>query len=224
MAEEDAFKKVHASWRRQGYPFATLVPSLATAIGTSADRPAALAELIGIILNDGVRLPTARIEGIHLAEGTPFETHLRRADEAGQRVLPSEVAQALRHALADVVANGTAKRLAGVYKDADGKPLLVGGKTGTGDELAEHYGPGTKAGKEKEVSRSAAFAFFLGDRFFGVITAHVPGPNAKHYRFTSALPTQVIKALEPSLAPLLRGTKPPSERPAGQMLVAEPGR
>ena len=222
MAEEDAFKKVHASWRRQGYPFASLVPSLATAIGTSADRPAALAELIGVILNDGIRLPTERIARIHLAEGTPFETHLRRADGAGERVLPSEVAQALRWALADVVANGTAKRLAGVYKDAEGKPLVVGGKTGTGDELAEHYGPGTAAGKEKEVSRSAAFAFFLGDRFFGVITAHVPGPNAKHYRFTSALPTQVIKALEPALAPLVLGTEPVRERPPGQMLVAEP--
>jgi hypothetical protein len=59
------------------------------------------------------------------------------------------------------------------------------------------------------VSRSAAFAFYLGDRFFGVITAHVPGPNAKHYRFTSALPTQVVKALAPALTPLLRS---PPER------------
>ena len=33
-----------------GYPFASLTPSLATAIGSSGDRPAALAELMGIIL------------------------------------------------------------------------------------------------------------------------------------------------------------------------------
>ena len=39
MAEEDAFTKVYASWRRQGYPFASLVPSLATAIGSSAAGP-----------------------------------------------------------------------------------------------------------------------------------------------------------------------------------------
>jgi hypothetical protein len=89
--------------------------------------------------------------------------------------------------------------------------LPIGGKTGTGDELAEHYGPGTAAGKRKEVSRSAAFAFFIGERFFGVITAHVPGPNAQHYRFTSALPTQVVKALAPALQPLIgrpEGAKP----------------
>ncbi len=95
-----------------------------------------------------------------------------------------------------------------VYRDAEGQPLAVGGKTGTGDELAERYGPGTAAGKAKEVSRSAAFAFFLGDRFFGVVTAHVPGVNAAGYRFTSALPVQVLKALEPALAPLM--TAPPA--------------
>jgi hypothetical protein len=34
------------------------VPSYATAIGSSADRPLALAELMGIIVNDGQRRPT----------------------------------------------------------------------------------------------------------------------------------------------------------------------
>jgi hypothetical protein len=159
------------------------------------------------------------VEAIHLAEDTPYETHLSHQGSRAERVLPTEVARALRAALADVVAQGTAQRLAGVYTDADGTPLAVGGKTGTGDELAERYGPGTAAGKEKEVSRSAAFAFFLGDRFFGVITAHVPGPNAARYRFTSALPTQVLKALEPALAPLLRAP-PPDKGPARALLAA----
>jgi membrane peptidoglycan carboxypeptidase len=220
IAEEDAFRKVHQSWRRQGYPFASLVPSLATAIGTSADRPAALAELIGIILNDGVRLPTMRVEAVHFAEDTPYETHLSRPAGAPERVLPREVAAALRGVLADVVEQGTARRLSGVYKGADGEPLVVGGKTGTGDELADRYGPGTEAGKGKEVSRSAAFAFFLGERFFGVITAHVPGVNAAGYRFTSALPTQVLKALEPALAPLLAEPAPPPRPARGQRVAA----
>ena len=66
--------------------------------------------------------------------------------------------------------------------------LPIGGKTGTGDELSDTY-----RGKDREVSRSAAFAFFIGDRFFGVVTAHVPGDQARHYKFTSALPTQVLK-------------------------------
>jgi membrane peptidoglycan carboxypeptidase len=206
IAEEDAFEKVHASWRRQGYPFSSLVPSLATAIGSSADRPAALAELIGIILNEGLRLPTVHVQGISIAENTPFETHLIRSADAGERVLPREITLVLRRALADVVANGTARRLAEVYQDSDGGSLQVGGKTGTGDELVERYGPGTAAGENKEVSRSAAFAFFLGDRFFGVITAHVPGPNIKGHRFTSALPTQILKTLEPVLEPVLHGT------------------
>ena len=203
MAEEDAFLHLHASWLRQGYPFAALVPSLATAIGSSADRPAALAELIGVILNDGVRLPTIHVERIHLAEGTPFETHLSHGGGA-ERVFEPALARTLRRSLEDVVAGGTARILSGVYTGADGALIPVGGKTGTGDELVERYGPGTAAGERKEVSRSAAFAFFIGERFFGVITAHVPGVNVEGHRFTSALPVQVLKALEPALRPMVR--------------------
>ena len=218
ILEEDAFEKVHEAWARVGYPFPSLVPSLATAIGSSADRPSALAELVGIILNDGVRQPTVRVTRLDFAEGTPYETRFVRSG-GGERILPSEVAAALRRALTDVVANGTAKRLAGTFKDAAGRPLPTGGKTGTGDELADHYGPGTTAGKEKEVSRSAAFTFFIGDRFFGVITAHVPGPNAQHYRFTSALPVQVLKTLEPALAPMI--IEPPALSASPAKVVAE---
>jgi membrane peptidoglycan carboxypeptidase len=219
MAEEDAFRHVHASWLRQGYPFASLVPSLATAIGSSADQPAALAELIGVILNDGVRLPTVHVERIHLAEGTPFETHLRRGDDGAERVFPRPVARILRRSLEDVVLGGTARVLSGVYTHADGSLIPVGGKTGTGDELVDRYGPGTAAGERKEVSRSAAFAFFLGQRHFGVITAHVPGVNVEGHSFTSALPTQVLKALEPALRPLVRDTA--TEPIAWQETVAE---
>jgi hypothetical protein len=53
------------------------------------------------------------------------------------------------------------------------------------------------------VNRTAAFAFFVEDRLFGVITAHVEGPEAAEYRFTSSLPTQLFRALMPSLAPML---------------------
>jgi hypothetical protein len=55
MLETDAFASLHAGWQRLGYPFPTLVPSYATAIGSSADNPQALAELIGIVVNDGAR-------------------------------------------------------------------------------------------------------------------------------------------------------------------------
>ncbi len=59
MLEIEAFLDIHQRWQAVGYPFDHLVPSLATAIGSSGDRPAALAELMGIILNDGVRPPSA---------------------------------------------------------------------------------------------------------------------------------------------------------------------
>ncbi|MBK8175859.1 MAG: transglycosylase domain-containing protein [Rhodospirillales bacterium] len=213
MLEDEAFEKLHEAWAQVGYPFATLVPSLATAIGSSADRPAALAELVGIILNDGVRQPTVRIKSVHLAEGTPYEAHLVRPGEAGEQLFPAEVAVALRRALANVVANGTAKRAYGAFVDANGRQLPCGGKTGTGDET---FGRGS--GRSKEVGRAAAFAFYIGDRFFGVITAHVPGERAGRYTFTSALPTQVLKVLAPSLEPLITR---PVQRPDGVQVIAK---
>ena len=45
-----------------GYPFSHLVPSLGTVLGASGDRPDALADLMGIILNDGLKLPTGSID------------------------------------------------------------------------------------------------------------------------------------------------------------------
>jgi membrane peptidoglycan carboxypeptidase len=205
IAEEDAFAELHAAWQHQGYPFSSLVASLATAIGTSADRPSALAELMGIIVNDGVRLPTLRIERLVFAEGTPYETHFATAPGQARRVFEPEVAAILREALESVVANGTARGVLGVYASVDDDPLRVGAKTGTGDELSENFAQGTAAGREKEVSRSAALAFFLGARHFGVVTSHLPGPNIDALHFTSALPTHVLRALKPAIAPVLHG-------------------
>jgi hypothetical protein len=40
MLEREAFRRIHAQWQATGYPFPSLVPSLATALGTSpTDRP-----------------------------------------------------------------------------------------------------------------------------------------------------------------------------------------
>jgi hypothetical protein len=47
--------------------------------------------------------------------------------------------------------------------------------------------------------------FVIDDRFFGTLTAYVPGADAEHYHFTSSLPVQVLKLLAPTLHPLLRG-------------------
>jgi membrane peptidoglycan carboxypeptidase len=202
VMEEDTFKRIHRQWQKVGYPFPALVPSLATAIGSSADQPLALSELMGIIVNDGMRLPMSRVERLHFAAGTPYETVVERQRQAGERVLPVEVARTARQALLAVVKHGTARRVDGAFADSDGVPLIVGGKTGTGDELVDSAG--LKAVRTSEVSRSGAFVFFIGDRFFGTVTAHVPGAHAREYAFTSALPVQVLKALAPALEPLLR--------------------
>lgn len=199
LVEQEAFEEIHRSWQRLGYPFASLTPSYATALGSSADRPAALAELVGILLADGVRKPVLRIGELRAAEATPFETHFVAAGGGGERVLPVEVAAAARRVLASVVEGGTARRLAGAFRSPQGGALTVGGKTGTGDHRFETYGRGGVLLSSRVVSRSGTFVFFLGERHFGTLTAYVKGPQAAEYRFTSALPSQVLKHLAPVL-------------------------
>ncbi|MGH7058768.1 MAG: transglycosylase domain-containing protein [Stellaceae bacterium] len=211
LLEEDAFDKILVDWRRQGYPFSHLVPSDGTAIGSSGDRPDALADLMGIIVNGGVRVPTVSLQRLDFAVGTPYETDLAVALEQ-QRVLAPEVAQTVRRALIGVVADGTATRLRGIYRAPDGSTLPVGGKTGTGDNRFDRFGRGGRLVSQRIVDRTATFVFFLGDRFFGTVTAYVPGRAAGQYHFTSALAVQLLKALKPQLDPLL--TAPAAIPPA----------
>ncbi|QVW22330.1 penicillin-binding protein [Pseudomonas hormoni] len=204
MLEIEAFLDIHARWQKVGYPFDHLVPSLATAIGSSGDRPAALGELIGTILNDGVRMPTLRIDTLHFAANTPYETKLINDPDAGKRVMPSEVAAAMREALSQVVDAGTAKRVSGSFITPDGKPLAMGGKTGTGDNRIEAIGSGGRILSSKSINRTATFVFYIGDTHFGTLTAFVPGRTAEAFKFTSALPVQVLKGMAPILTPYLQ--------------------
>jgi membrane peptidoglycan carboxypeptidase len=218
MLEESAFDLIHESWQRLGYPFEAFMPSYASAIGSSADRPAALAELVGIIVNDGVRLPMRRLEYLHLAQGTPFETRFEPEPVEGERVMPVEVARALRGALTEVVEGGTAARCHRAFRRRDGSYLTVGGKTGTGDHRYETYGKGGKVIESRVVNRAATFVFFVGDRFFGVITAIVPGKEAARYSFTSTLPVHLLGKLAPKLMPLVDERAAPrakAKAPAG---------
>jgi membrane peptidoglycan carboxypeptidase len=215
LIEEDAFERLLQDWRHQGYAFGRLVPSLATAIGSSGDRPDALAALMGIILNDGVRLPTSDLARVQFAAGTPYETELDYKPEAPERVMSPEVAATLRAALAGVVADGTAIRVRGVYAGADGRPLAIGGKTGTGDNRFESFGPGHQLIESRPVDRTATFVFFLGDRLYGTVTAFVSGEQAGSYHFTSALAVSLLKALAPQIQPLLAA---PSDPPGGELL------
>src|SRR5262249_33094759 len=203
LLEIQAFTEIHQAWQRLGYPFEMLTPSYASAIGASGDRPAALAALMGILLNDGVQYPQLRFDTFHVAADTPYETFIARPPMPGERVLAPEVAAVARSALVEVVEQGTARPLKGVYRRPDRQPLPVGGKTGTGDHRRESHGVHGQLIGTSVVSRAATFVFFLGDRFFGVVTAYVTGPEAAHYHFTSAFPMQVLKGLAPVLTSCL---------------------
>ena len=203
LLEIDAFAQIHASWQRLGYPFERLVPSYATAIGSSGDRPAALAELMGIIVADGVRQPSVQLETLHFAAGTPFEARMRRAPQGAERVMAPEVAATVRRAATTVVDQGTARRLKGALDGPEGQPLAIGGKTGTGDNRLNSYNARGVLTGSRVINRTATFVFFLGDRHFGTITAYVPGPAAEGFRFTSALPVQILKLMAPLLKPAL---------------------
>jgi hypothetical protein len=202
LLERDAFRRIHLEWKALGYPFASLAPSYASAIGSSGDRPSALAELVGIIAADGVRLPSVRVTELRFAAGTPYETALTPTAEPVQVMRP-EVARALRGALLDVVESGTAGRARAAFVGSDGTPLPLGGKTGTGDHQRKRFDRWANVIGSEYVSRSATLVFFAGDRFHGVITAHVEGPKAADYAFTSSLPTQVLKQLAPLLQPII---------------------
>jgi membrane peptidoglycan carboxypeptidase len=203
LLEIEAFLEVHRNWQQHGYPFESLVPSLATAIGSAADRPAALAELAGIIANEGVRQPTNRITELRFAADTPYETVMQPLDGDPPRVMPVEVATALRTAMVSVVDHGTAVRAKGALVAPDGRVAVIGGKTGTGDHRYKTFGPGGKLLESRVVNRTATFVFLIDDRFYGVITAYVHGPDAANFAFTSSLPAQLFKALAPKLSPLL---------------------
>jgi len=217
--EQDAFARMTAYWRRLGFPFEQLVPSYATAIGSSADRPAALAELMGIIANDGVRRPTSSIQGLRFASDTPYHTVFQPAPGSGERVLPVPVAQALRRVLAEVVESGTARRVAGAFQEPGGKPIVVGGKTGSGDNRFDTFAGRGRLISSRPVSRTAAFAFYIGDRYFGIITASVAGKEAAQYQFTSALPVTVLRLLAPQIS--ARAPHDVVARPAAHPLAAQ---
>jgi membrane peptidoglycan carboxypeptidase len=173
--ERDAFNRMVPYWQRLGFPFKTMVPSYATAIGNSSDRPMALAELLGILVNDGVRRRPITLKNIHFARGTPYETVFERPPEKGERALPVEVARTVA------------------------KVITVGGKTGSGDNRYETFNRYGGVLTSRATNRTAAFVFYIGDRYFGVVTAYVQGREAANYRFTSALPVTVLKFIAPTI-------------------------
>ncbi|MBU1566282.1 MAG: transglycosylase domain-containing protein [Proteobacteria bacterium] len=203
VLEIDAFSDIHRRWVNLGYPFEHLVPSLATALGSSGDRPAALAELVGIILNGGKRFPTHRFTKIEFAKDTPYESIVEPPPPDPVQVLHPEVARVVKETMGKVVNEGTARRLLNSFKQTDGGPLPIGGKTGTGDNRI--FVSTSSGGKtsSKALNRTATFVFYLGDNHFGVLTAFVTGKSANAFSFTSALPLQVLKGMVPVILPYI---------------------
>jgi hypothetical protein len=200
LLEIEAFLDLHRGWERLGYPFASLTPSLATAIGSSGDRPAALAELMGIIVNNGVRQPTVLVDSLDFAAGTPYETRMGRSEQPTSQVLAPEIATVVRGVLSQVVDVGTARGLRpALVRPGGGPPHLMGGKTGTGDHRYFVYAKNGAVVESRVVSRAATFVFMLDERYFGTVTAYVPGAEAGRFHFTSGLPVRIVGLLMPTL-------------------------
>jgi hypothetical protein len=206
--EEDAFLRMTPHWQQLGFPFERLVPSLATAIGSSSDRPVALAELMGIIVNDGVRRPTYEIKKLLFASGSPYQTTLEMKPDDGRQVMNAAVARALREILALVVDKGTARKVAGSFINPDGDPMIAGGKTGSGDNRFFVFGRGGLRISSTPVDRTATFVFYIGRQYYGTITAFVDGPQSGHYAFTSALPVSMLKLFAPTINSSLARPEP----------------
>lgn len=207
ILEQKAFDLIYLKWKNLGYSMSHLVPSLATALGTSADKPASLAKLMGIVLNDGKLFSNEILSEISFAERTPFFTKFSYQSEPAQQVLPAIIAKTVKKALYRVVSDGTAIRLKKGLKIANNKYLKVAGKTGTGDHRFKEY---TSSGALKEarvVNRTATFMFIVDDRFFGTISAFVPGEQAKNYKFTSSLPVALLGTFEEVFTPLVDDIK-----------------
>ena len=73
-----------------------------------------------------------------------------------------------------------------------------------GDNRIEAIGSGGRILSSKSINRTATFVFYIGDRHFGTMTAFVPGQSAETFKFTSALPVQVLKGMAPILTPYLQ--------------------
>ena len=104
-------------------------------------------------------------------------------------------------ALVDIVDAGTARRLHGAQY-GDKAPMLVGAKTGTGDNRKKYFARGGQLVREEVVNRTATVVFFIGDAFFGNLTVYVPGPPPP----ISGLPAPARAApgaMAPALQPLL---------------------
>jgi len=154
---------------------------------------------MGIIVNDGLRRPTYLMNTLHFAQDTPYETVFEADASKQDRVMDIAVAQALRQALTTVVTAGTAQRVNGIFVGPDQQPVTVGGKTGSGDNQLITVSRNGRTRSAQSTNRTATFVFYIGDRYYGVLMAYVPGREADKYHFTSSLPVTILKLISASV-------------------------
>ncbi len=212
LLEQVAFQRITKRWQRLGYPFDSLTPSYATAIGASGDRPAALAKLAGILLNGGVATRTATVRSLDFAVNTPYATRFVLQPAPGKRLLPTQVASLVRRSMLEVVEGGTARSIRGAFvmPGKGGAPLPVAGKTGTGDQRFQAYAPGGPLIASHSVTRSATFVFVVGEHFFGTVTISAREPHAARYSYASALVVRLLRYMAPQVAAMVA---PGSDQP-----------
>ena len=157
----------------------------------------------------GKRIPTYRFTKVEFGKDTPYATIVESADAqsppgAACRKLP----RCQRQTLGKVVSEGTARRLSNSFPQRDGSPLVIGGKTGTGDNrIITSSGHKTSG---RALNRTATFVFYLGDNHFGTLTAFVNGRSAGALSFTSALPSPGTERDGSGIAALYQWIQPKS--------------
>jgi membrane peptidoglycan carboxypeptidase len=192
VLEAQGFEAILDQWQKIGFPFEYIVPSLATALGSSGDKPRALAKLVGIALNDGKDFREPIIEELHFAKDTPYEVILARKTPppTSEQVMTYEVAQVIKNVLRDTVETGTAVKIKETFK-----PLVAGGKTGTGDNQLKEVRADGSIIDQTALSRTATFVFYIGTKWYGSITVHVDQDEADHSTFTSSYAVTLLKLL-----------------------------
>ena len=128
---------------------------------------------------------------------------------AGEQVLNPDVARAMKGLLGEVTHNGTARRPGGAYLDNEGQPVATGGdKTSTGDNRMVTVNAGRSTRHQSCVEPHGNLCFLSGrTRHFPIHDRFCAGRDAADFKFTSALPVQVLKSMAP--------TSPLDQRRAG---------
>ncbi|TXD37859.1 hypothetical protein FRC98_09280 [Lujinxingia vulgaris] len=197
--EEEVFGVLQKEWARAGYPFERLTPSLATALGSSGDRPASLALLVAAVRAGGLVPRLDSVEGVRLFEGTPYETWLRPAPTPPVRAFGPEVARAVEKLLLRVAERGTGHATDAPWQIGQ-TTWEVGGKTGTSDHVLLIRDRDGRVMERRPVARSGAWVFFAGPCLVGTVVMFEQGEDAATHHFhggdAAELSRAVLRAIE----------------------------